>query len=253
VKWNKLYSDNSASLSVGLSVATRSDQFRSMDYDETWGGYPLRNIRIGIAGGFNFFQTSSNYDNSDGMGYNGKLVVEYHLDRLHSFRALGEFIGMSRSGLSSFYDYNMDSEDPSKTVVTRQGMWNHNMKFVLAGLGYQINLSNLLAGYQAKRRADLSLFLGPSLLIPIEDKAVISPEERVMEGHLVDPVEQFKTGELSFGAHLGIKLRMSLSSRLAVIAEPTVYFLGKTKLPCVHSLGNLNYMETINVGLQYEL
>ena len=253
VTWNKLYSDNSASVSVGLTVSTRSRQFRSMDHDETRGGYPLRKIRVGIAGGFNFFQTTSNFDNSAGMGYNGKLVVEYHLDRLHSFRAIGEFVGMSRSGLSKFYDYNMDSEDPAKTVVTRQGMWDHDLKFALAGLGYQINLSNLLAGYHAKRRADLSLFLGPSLLIPIDDKAVLSSEERVMVGHLVEPVEQFKTGSISFGGHLGVKLRMPLSSRISVIAEPTIYFLGNTKVPCVNSFKGLNYMETINVGLQCEL
>jgi len=253
VTWNKLYSDNSASVSVGLTVSTRSRQFRSMDHDETRGGYPLRKVRIGIAGGFNFFQTTSNFDNSAGMGYNGKLVVEYHLDRLHSFRAIGEFVGMSRSGLSKFYDYNMDSEDPAKTVVTRQGMWDHDLKFALAGLGYQINLSNLLAGYNAKRRADLSLFLGPSLLIPIDDKAVLSSEERVMVGHLVEPVEQFKTGSISFGGHLGVKLRMPLSSRISVIAEPTIYFLGNTKVPCVNSFKGLNYMETINVGLQCEL
>ena len=252
VTWNKLYSDNSASVSVGLTVSTRSRQFRSMDHDETRGGYPLRKIRVGIAGGFNFFQTTSNFDNSAGMGYNGKLVGEYHLDRLHSFRAIGEFVGMSRSGLSKFYDYNMDSEDPAKTVVTRQGMWDHNLKFALAGLGYQINLSNLLAGYHAKRRADLSLFLGPSLLIPIDDKAVLSSEERVMVGHLVEPVEQFKTGSISFGGHLGVKLRMPLSSRISVIAEPTIYFLGNAKVPCVNSFKGFNYMETINAGLQYE-
>ena len=252
VTWNKLYSDNSASVSVGLTVSTRSRQFRSMDHDETRGGYPLRKVRIGIAGGFNFFQTTSNFDNSAGMGYNGKLVGEYHLDRLHSFRALGEFVGMSRSGLSKFYDYNMEYEDPARTVVTREGMWDHNLKFVLAGLGYQINLSNLLAGYHAKRRADLSLFLGPSLMIPIDDKAVLSPEERVLAGHLVEPVEQFKSGSMSFGGHIGLKLRMSLSSRLAIIAEPTIYFLGNAKVPCVNSFKGFNYMETINAGLQYE-
>ena len=253
VTWNKLYSDNSASVSVGLTVSTRSRQFRSMDHDETRGGYPLRKVRVGIAGGFNFFQTTSNFDNSAGMGYNGKLVVEYHLDRLHSFRAGGEFVGMSRSGLSKFYDYNMDSEDPARTVVTREGMWDHKLKFALANVGYQINLSNLLAGYHAKRRADLSLFLGPSLMIPIDDKAVLSSEERVMVGHLVEPVEQFKTGSISFGGHLGVKLRMPLSSRLAIIAEPTINFLGNAKVPCVNSFKGINHMETINVGMQYEL
>jgi hypothetical protein len=132
-------------------------------------------------------------------------------------------------------------------------MWDHKLKFALANVGYQINLSNLLAGYHAKRRADLSLFLGPSLMIPIDDKAVLSSEERVMVGHLVEPVEQFKTGSISFGGHLGVKLRMPLSSRLAIIAEPTINFLGNAKVPCVNSFKGINHMETINVGMQYEL
>ena len=251
VTWNKLYSDNSMSVSVGLSVATRARQFRSMDYDETRGGYPLRKIRVGIGGGFNFIQTKSNYENSGGMGYNGKLVGEYHLDRLHSFRATGEFVGMSRSGLTEFNDYNMESEDPGQTVITRYGMWDHSIKFALASLGYQVNLSNLLAGYQAKRRADLSLFVGPSLLIPIDDKAVLSRDESVLAGHVVELAEPFNSSGMSVGGHLGLKLRMALSSRMALWAEPTVYFLGDAKLPCVNFL-SVKYMETVNVGLQYE-
>ena len=73
-----------------------------------------------------------------------------------------------------------------------------------------------------------------------------------MVGHLVEPVEQFKTGSISFGGHLGVKLRMPLSSRLAIIAEPTINFLGNAKVPCVNSFKGFNYMETINAGLQYE-
>ena len=81
---------------------------------------------------------------------------------------------------------------------------------------------------------------------------MLSPEERVLAGHLVEPVEQFKSGSMSFGGHIGLKLRMSLSSRLAIIAEPTIYFLGNAKVPCVNSFKGFNYMETINAGLQYE-
>jgi hypothetical protein len=48
-------------------------------------------------------------------------------------------------------------------------LWDHQLKFVLASAGYQVNLSNLLVGYQAQRKVDLSVFLGPSLMIPIQD------------------------------------------------------------------------------------
>jgi hypothetical protein len=130
-------------------------------------------------------------------------------------------------------------------------LWNHELKFALASAGYQVNLSNLLVGYQARRKVDMSVFLGPSLMIPIDDKAVISSDERVMEGHQVELVEPFTKGGIAFGGHIGVKLRIALSSRFSVIAEPTAYFLGNTKLPCIDFLG-VKYMQTVNAGLQVE-
>ena len=155
-------------------------------------------------------------------------------------------------GLSDFYDYNMESEDPESTVITREGLWNHELKFALASASYQVNLSNLLVGYQARRKVDMSVFLGPSLMIPIDDKAVLSSDERVMVGHQVELVEPFTKGGMAFGGHIGVKLRIALSSRFSVIAEPTAYFLGNTKLPCIDFLG-VKYMQTVNAGLQVEL
>ena len=251
VDWNKQFSDNSFSVSVGFSVATRSRQFRNMDRDESRGGYPLRQVKVGVAGGFNIFHTKESNDRGIDLGYNGKLWGEYHLNRLHSFRLAGEFVGLKTMGASEFYDYNMESADPESTVVTREGLWDHQLKFVLASAGYQVNLSNLLVGYQAQRKVDLSVFLGPSLMIPIQDKAVISPNERVMAGHEVVLVEPFTKGGMSFGGHLGVKMRMALSSRLSLIVEPTAYFLGNANLPCINFLG-VKYMQTVNAGLQVE-
>lgn len=251
VTWNKLYSDNSFSVSVGLSVATRSRQFRNMDHDETAGGEPLRKLRVGGGLGFNIIHTKNNYTEGGGLGYNGKLVAEYHLNRIHSLRGSFEYMGLSRSGLSDFYDYNMESDRPDHAVVTRQGMWSHQMKIGLASLSYQLNLSNAMAGYKAKRRMELSMFLGPTAVIPMGDKASISPDERVMEGHTVELVEPFKDSGIAVGGHLGVKLRIGIVPHVAAFVEPTLYLLGNTKLPSVEFL-TVKYMQTLNVGAQYE-
>ena len=252
VNWNKLYSDNSFSVSVGLSVATRARQFRNMDHDETAGADPLRKIKVGLGGGFNIIHTKNNYEGGGGLGYNGKAFAEYHLNRIHAFRAAFEFMGMTRSGQSEFYDYNMESDRADHAVVTRLGMWNHQLKIGLASVGYQLNLSNALAGFQASRKAEMSMFLGPSVIIPISDKSTLSPDERVMAGHQVELVEPFTQGGMAVGAHLGVKLRIAVSPRIGVFAEPTLYLLGNTKLPSVEFL-TVKYMQTVNVGVQYEL
>ena len=251
VTWNKLYSDNSFSLSVGLSVATRAHQFRNMDHDETAGGTPLRKIKVGLGGGLNIIHTKNNYGDGSGLGYNGKAYGEYHLNRIHAFRAAFEFLAMKRSGQSEFYDYNMESERPDQTAVTRTGFWNHQLKMGLASVSYQLNLSNALAGYQARRKVDMSMFLGPTVVIPISDTSTLSPDERVMVGHQVELVEPFTKSGIAFGGHLGVKLGIAISPRMAIFAEPTVYLLGDTKLPCVEFL-TVKYMQTVNVGLQYD-
>ena len=131
-------------------------------------------------------------------------------------------------------------------------MWNHQLKIGLASVGYQLNLSNALAGFQASRKAEMSMFLGPSVIIPISDKSTLSPDERVMAGHQVELVEPFTQGGMAVGAHLGVKLRIAVSPRIGVFAEPTLYLLGNTKLPSVEFL-TVKYMQTVNVGVQYEL
>ena len=252
VTWNKLYSDNSFSLSVGLSVATRILKFRSMDHDETAGGDPFRKIKVGAGGGFNIIHTKNNFADGGGMGYNGILFGEYHLNRLHALRAAFEFMGMNRSGLTEYRDYNMESDAPDHAVVERVGMWNHQLKIGLASIGYQLNLSNALAGYHAKRRMEMSMFLGPSVFIPINDKAQLSPDERVMVGHEVELVEPFSQSGIALGGHLGVKLRIKVTPRIAAFVEPTLYLLGNAKLPSVEFL-TVKYLQTLNFGVQYEL
>ena len=65
-------------------------------------------------------------------------------------------------------------------------------------------------------------------------------------------VELFTQGGMALGVHFGVKLMIAVSPRIGVFAEPTLYLLGNTKLPSVEFL-TVKYMQTVNVGVQYEL
>lgn len=250
VDWNKNYTDNGFQLSFGVQVATRSHRFRHHDDEET-ATEPLSQIRAGIGGGFYQIHTKQNFEGDGGVGLNAKVFAEYHFTPIHAARASFEFLPMKHSGLRDFWDTNTMSDTPDLATIERYGMWNYNFKLGLINVGYQANLSNLLAGYPSKRRFDLSAFVGPTVVMVIGKKAELSPSETLMEGHVVAEKEPLKSG-MGIGAHLGVKLRCKIMPHISAFMEPTFYLLGSTNLPAVDFL-NVKYMQTLNFGVQYEL
>lgn len=250
VDWNKNYTDNGFQLSFGVQIATRSHRFRQQDEDET-AAEPLRQIRAGIAGGFYQIHTKQNFEGDGGVGLNAKVFAEYHFTPIHAARASFEFLPMKHSGLRDFWDTNTMSDTPELATIERYGMWNYNFKLGLINVGYQANLSNLLAGYPSKRRFDLSAFVGPTVVMVIGKKSELSPSETLMEGHIVEEKEPVKSG-MGIGAHLGVKLRCKIMPHISAFAEPTFYLLGNTDLPTVDFL-KIKYLQTLNFGVQYEL
>lgn len=248
--WNKNYTDNGMSVSIGLQVATRSHKFRSAD-DEEGGFEPLRKIRAGIGGGFYFIHTKENYEGDGGVGLNAKAFAEYHLTPIHAVRASFELANMKHSNICEFYDTNTESATPEQATITRTGMWNHKFKLGLINVGYQCNLSNLFCGYPSWRRFDMSVFLGPTLIMPLGDNFVLSPTELLMQGHEVTEKDPLKT-EGGIGGHLGFKLRFKIVPHISAIVEPTFYMLGSAKLPSIDFL-TVKYLQTWNIGVQYEL
>lgn len=249
--WNKNFTDNGMSVSIGLQVATRSHKFRSAVDEEEGGFEPLRKIRAGIGGGFYFIHTKENFDGDGGVGLNAKAFAEYHLTPIHAVRASFELTNMKHSNICEFYDTNIESATPELATITRTGMWNHKFKLGLINVGYQCNLSNLFCGYPSWRRFDMSVFLGPTLIMPLGDNFVLSPTELLMQGHEVTEKDPLKT-EGGIGGHLGFKLRFKIIPHISAIVEPTFYMLGSAKLPSIDFL-TVKYLQTWNVGVQYEL
>lgn len=250
VDWNKNFTDNGFSLSVGLQVATRSQLFRR-HHDEDGTFEPLRQIRGGVAGGFYMIHTKENFEGDGGVGLNAKAFAEYHLTPIHAARASFELVNMKHSNICEFYDTNLDSTTPEGTTITRYGMWNHKFKLGLISVGYQCNLSNLMCGYPSWRRFDMSVFAGPTLILAMGDQFNLSPDEELRQNHEVTEKDPLRT-EGGIGAHLGFKLRFKVIPHISAIVEPTLYMLGSAKLPSVDFL-TVKYLHTLNVGVQLEL
>jgi len=250
VDWNKNFTDNGFSLSVGLQVATRSHLFRHHN-DEDGAFEPLRQIRGGVAGGFYMIHTKENFEGDGGVGLNAKAFAEYHLTPIHAARASFELVNMKHSNLCEFYDTNLESTTPEQATITRTGMWNHKFKLGLISLGYQCNLSNLFCGYPSWRRFDLSVFAGPTIIMAMGDQFNLSPDEMLWQNHEVTEKDPLAT-KGGLGAHLGFKLRFKIIPHISAIVEPTFYMLGSAKLPSVDFL-TVKYLHTLNVGVQYEL
>ena len=245
VDWNKNFTDDAITVSFGMQVATRAKKFRHHEEDEVF--EPLRKIRAGLAGGFYEMHTKKNFEGDGGIGLNGKAFAEYHLTPLHAARLSFEFLPMKHSNLVEYTVTNTSNGG----YTIKNGMWNHKFNLGLISLGYQVNLSNLFAGYPSWRRFDLSAFIGPTFIMPLGDNSNLSIDETLFEGEEVSMEEPLKVSS-GLGAHLGFKLRFKMIPHISVFLEPTFYMFGSAKLPSVDFL-TVKYLQTLNIGVQYEL
>ena len=247
--WYKRYSDNYFTLNVGLAVEMRDDKrYYIHSYEDEYVTNRLRKIKVGIAGGTHFMQIKHSYSTGGGLGYNGLLFGEYHFDRLKSVRLGVEFVSLKRSSQTDFIDYNMDYPDQGNAPVERRGMWNHKYMFLLISPGAQIDLNYASKRYHPQRYR-LYVFAGPTLAYVLKYSRQISELERLKLHHVVEPIDADKVG-LGFGGHLGLKLTYDITPRISVLLQPTVYFLGTTKMPGI-DFTKLKLLETINLGAQY--
>jgi hypothetical protein len=245
VDWNKNFTDDAITVSFGLQVATRSKKFRHQEENEVF--EPLRKIRAGLAGGFYEMHTKKNFEGDGGIGVNGKAFAEYHVTPLHAARLSFEFLPMKHSNLVEYTVTNTTNGG----YTTKYGMWNHKFNLGLISVGYQANLSNLFAGYPSWRRFDLSAFIGPTFIMPLGDNSNLSIDETLFEGEEVSMEEPMKVSS-GLGAHLGFKLRFKMIPHISAFVEPTFYMFGSAKLPSVDFL-TVKYLQTLNIGVQYEL
>lgn len=249
VDWFKRFKDENVTINIGVAIEQRDDKrFYTHSYEMEYVVDRLRTWTVGLGLGLNFLQTEGGYTGGAGLSYNGLLFGEYHIDRLKGVRLGVEYVGMKRTNMTSYTDYNMDFPQEGNAPVERIGLWDHQYGLLLISPGALIDMNHLMMHYRPQRLR-LSAFAGPTLAMLLRYNCQISPQERVMENHRVEPIGD-QAGKMSFGVHLGFKLEYHLKKHFSLHLTPTAYSLITTKLAGI-DFTTLKLMETINVGAQY--
>lgn len=253
VSWWRRYSDDGYGLNIGLSINTRSRDYRGFvsGRAEADADKPHILVGMGLCGGFNLLHTKSSYG-SNGMGYNAMAFAEYHINSISSVRLSFEYLSVGSKSMDNYTatKYSIIDEEFNETV-NRRGLWNYRYNIGLIGLNYMVNASNLLCGFD-NRRFELEAFAGPAMLTVLSHSSEIDGAEILPEGVTVNAPTAEVTKNM-FGVNAGVKLKYNITDRLSATFTPQIY-LFKTK----GTMPGLNFskateIETINLGVQYNL
>ncbi|MCF0244478.1 MAG: hypothetical protein HUK06_06865 [Bacteroidaceae bacterium] len=216
------YGNNMASLNVGITVDTRTRKYTD------WGIYEeldyvqfMRPFTVGIGGGINYLQTTSQYESAIKLGFNVQLFGEYHFNDIHSARLSLEY---TRHPL---------------LCETAEGLRRYNFENGLLSLDYMICLTNLLHRTNPDGRGfDAFLFVGPSMSV----------------GRNPDEGNKLTTPNVTF--NIGAKLLYKLNRHIGFHLTPTFYYVTDRMKNSVYPNVKFNshtftMFETINAGVQY--
>lgn len=246
VNWEKLFSDDSYTLNMGLTVQTCNRRFRPSRGGDDDGRKSY--LVVGLAGGTNLIQYRQSYKGS-GLGYNGLAYVEYHLNRVSGVRFSFEYAQLTKKCLSSFYDYPTSDLSSTAGRVSRTGLLDLNYSVSMTSLDYIVNLTNAMYGFRPGRLAEFYLYLGPTLFNRMGRKAELDGSERLQEGHVVK-IPENKAPKSTYGVNGGLRLQFNIGNHLGVFFSPHVYILSKDLMP-EYSMLRFRFVETLNLGVQY--
>ncbi len=161
---------------------------------------------IGIGGGWNSSVRKWRYtDHSAGVFKNAMLMAGYHFN---------EYSGVMLSEEYQTESIRQDNGDEKK--------WENWMTSV----DYQLNLSNLLAGYQPYRRWTVSAILGPTVA--------------------------FNSDKARFGGNLGLQLEYRFLRHLALFYQHRIYWMDKNLYASDQFYNQSGtVISSMNLGLMY--
>ncbi len=253
VDWMARFGDSGYGVNVGLTVTSCSPKFRNKNVileEENSGKGILSNMEFGIGGGTNLTQTAGHYAGKSKVGFGGQVFAAYKLNSLMGVRLGFEYTRVGGSGLASYYDLNMSQESDGYAPVVRRGMWNYNHGVGMVSLAYQMNLVNVLAGYNPKRLFDLDAYVGPMLAFGMTTDASLAASEELKQGHEARLSEKALL-PMTFGVNAGLKLTANVNNHIGVYFSPNINLLTGKRLAGVDML-RIRYIETLNLGVQYK-
>ena len=239
------YSDDVINIRVGLSASTCSRSYRkpSPDYER-----PSLPLSFGLGVGVNSMFASGGYKGAD-FNYNALVFGEYHFSPIHTVRLGFEYLAINGYGEGSYSTYYSDGQPSQGGTV----MFKHAYKRGLLALNYQCNISNLFSGYQKDRLFELDLFAGPSIMLGLGNSH--NPVRTLNNDPDKYVVYNFEEAASNvFGVNGGLKLRLNATRHINVVLVPQInVLLGDPKFQGVNLFNKLKAMQTLNVGVQYNL
>lgn len=135
--YSLLDSKEAMSVRVGLTALLRNPKKRATGDHTT---FTNPGFFVGAGGGWNFNLSKWNYSNS-GLNVNALLYGGYTFNEYHALRAQAEYLS---------------------DAVSVSGKDAERLNMGLFSVDYQLDMTTLLSGYNAQRRWDVAMFLGPS-------------------------------------------------------------------------------------------
>ena len=247
---SEVFSDDCLTVNIGLRIQNRG--LKNMGDNADGNGTTMGPLSVGIGGGTNFKITKKNYNSKTVLNYNGKVFADYMLTSSIGVEAAFEFASMANSNLCQYWDCNLDYPNDNYLRTRKTGVmeFRHNYGFV--SVDALINLVQLMQGSSDRRPLfELEMLLGPSLAFALSSSQTLNVNERLQQNHVAIPVSEEKKATV-FGFNGGLKLKCNVSKHFSAFFAPTFYYMG-TKEISGFDFSKTKYLETMNVGVQYNL
>jgi len=243
--------ENGFALNVGMALYTRSRRYQNTaaSVKALSGDKDGVSFSVGLGLGTNLVPRRTSY--GGGVPYDILAFGECHYNNLSSVRLSFECVSLSANSLETSWDLDLSYPDNNYHRKSCKAMWNRRYNLGLLSLNYMLNATTLWAG-RADRRFEIEAFAGPSLLVRLGDSAKLDGDETVLEGHAYQSRKSMKKATV-WGVNGGFKLKCNVTDKIGVSLTPQLYvFKGYINLPGVRFMKG-HIMETLNLGVQYNL
>lgn len=240
---NKRYSDDVFTVRLGFTAYTRGTHYRERKAAYEPSRIPLS---FGLGVGTSLMQTRSAYEGAS-FDYNAHAFAEYHITKEHGVRLSFEYM-------------NLNSVSPMTYTATNEwginyrttGLFNHNYKRGYLSLDYLINITNLCSGYEGRRTFEAEAFCGPTIMFALGNSHKPDGSIKMDPQYTMSYSYNDYTKPL-MGANAGIKIKLNVMKNLAVALTPQVYVVRYSPRMQGVDLLKLRTMQTLDIGVQYNL
>lgn len=246
VNWNQRFSDNTYGVNVGLTATSFAKRYRNMIPKDS---VNINHWQFGLGGGVNLRQVPTSIEGDRDFPLNAHAFAEYRFNPVSGVRLGFDIMSHPVSSMSAYIDYNMQLSNLGYAPVYRNGQWNHNYRMGFLSLGYAIDLSTAMAGYQPKKLFGMEAFAGPALVFLFGEGGILDGKEMLLAGHEVRLTQKID-GKMGFAVNAGVKLSALITKNWAITLTPQLYYAPNLKLQAL-PLTYRSFFESLDLGVQY--